>query len=564
MAPAPHPPLTPFGSALAGALGSVFANAVVYPLDTVKTRLQAEEFPEDEDDDDDDDDEDENEADEVGQGGDDEQAVEGRIGTGEKDVEAVLQAKSNFNSIGTSSMKDDDNLLQSSSEAKVRAKAKGKVGAIEKYLSVKLKRWGMLRMLVRIISRDGLGGMFHGFGASMIGTFSQQFAYFFFHTLLRSTYIKRLSASSPSSLPPPGSKGQPSPHLPVSLSTSSELLLGALAGALAQIFTIPVQVIATRQQLWKPTPHHHGHQYSHSKKAQTHAPSLMETAQEIISEKGLTGLWTGLKPGLVLTVNPAITYGAFERLKSLRLAQRGASGNGKLGVGEAFWLGVGSKTLATIVTYPYIFAKVRLQAKAIIDPPESETELNTSTSSSTTGILGATPPAPGQAQQAKQDSPPSESDSANPTPPTTTNTQTQSTESNSNSNSNSDAAASAPSYASVASAPPSFGSAVVSSNHSAEAEGFSSAAQPSARPTLSTRGSSHTHHQHHHYDDALTLLKAVYKEHGWRGWYQGLGAQITKAVLCQGILFVSKEQFESYAWLMMVFFANLRKSVLPF
>ncbi len=34
-------PLTPFGNALAGALGGVFSNAVIYPLDTVKTRIQA-------------------------------------------------------------------------------------------------------------------------------------------------------------------------------------------------------------------------------------------------------------------------------------------------------------------------------------------------------------------------------------------------------------------------------------------------------------------------------------------------------------------------------------------
>lgn len=34
-------PLTPFENALAGALGGVFSNAVTYPLDTVKTRVQA-------------------------------------------------------------------------------------------------------------------------------------------------------------------------------------------------------------------------------------------------------------------------------------------------------------------------------------------------------------------------------------------------------------------------------------------------------------------------------------------------------------------------------------------
>jgi adenine nucleotide transporter 17 len=141
-----------------------------------------------------------------------------------------------------------------------------------------------------------------------------------------------------------------------SLSTSLELLLGALAGALAQIFTIPVAVIATRQQLYERT----------KGSLETRDPSMFDTARDIIEESGVTGLWTGLKPGLVLTVNPAITYGVFEKLKGMVLAAAavraaGSSGDEEvakalnLGPGWSFLLGMTSKTLATVVTYPYIF-----------------------------------------------------------------------------------------------------------------------------------------------------------------------------------------------------------------
>lgn len=41
--------------------------------------------------------------------------------------------------------------------------------------------------------------------------------------------------------------------------------------------------------------------------------------------------------------------------------------------GKAFLLGALSKTIATIVTFPYILAKVRLQAK--YDPVDGTTEL---------------------------------------------------------------------------------------------------------------------------------------------------------------------------------------------
>lgn len=125
------------------------------------------------------------------------------------------------------------------------------------------------------------------------------------------------------------------------LSTAQELALGALAGAFAQIFTIPVSVIALRQQI------------SNSKSSK----SLLQVGSEIVNENGWTGLWTGLKPGLVLTVNPAITYGVFERVKGAVLARPGrpVTQMGRLSVGESFWIGVASKTLATVVTYPYIF-----------------------------------------------------------------------------------------------------------------------------------------------------------------------------------------------------------------
>lgn len=60
-------------------------------------------------------------------------------------------------------------------------------------------------------------------------------------------------------------------------------------------------------------------------------------------------------------MNPAITYGVFERLKGVVLSAKNKPGKVGTGKGMAldpmtsFVIGVGSKTLATVVTYPYIF-----------------------------------------------------------------------------------------------------------------------------------------------------------------------------------------------------------------
>ncbi|WFD01438.1 hypothetical protein MOBT1_000101 [Malassezia obtusa] len=165
----------------------------------------------------------------------------------------------------------------------------------------------------------------------MANSFIQQFAYFYWYTLVRTLYIRRVLRSAEAA---------------PALNTATELILGAVSAALAQLFTTPVGVIATRQQIGS-------HEESHEDE------TIVGHVKDIYQRDGITGFWRGLKPSLVLTVNPAITYGVFERIKSIILA---ASGN-TMTPGKSFLIGALSKTLATIVTFPYILSKIRLQAK---------------------------------------------------------------------------------------------------------------------------------------------------------------------------------------------------------
>ncbi|KZT29726.1 adenine nucleotide transporter [Neolentinus lepideus HHB14362 ss-1] len=357
--------LTPFGYALAGALGGCFSTAVVYPLDVAKTRIQA------------------------------------------------------TNSEGKGKDKRDD--------------------------------LSMYSILVRILKEEGIWGYYKGFTATMINTFSMQYAYFFFYSLVRNSYIKRLSAKLP--------KGSKAPQL----STVAELILGAMAGALAQIFTIPVAVIATRQQIGRSFQSQAAASGpsqpltslpSETKKTSedVYDDSFFGIAKEIVREEGVTGLWLGLRPGLVLTVNPAITYGVYERIKSaVLLAREKAGGDTKMTPGLNFIVGALSKTLATVVTYPYIMAKVRIQARTA----DEETAVE-----------------------------------EHHIPP------------------------------------------------------------PHNKP----------HHAKDKHAGALDVLLRVYRKQGFVGWYQGMSAQITKAVLSQALLFMSKDQFEQWALAIMVFLYGLRRS----
>ncbi|KAI1106863.1 mitochondrial carrier [Jackrogersella minutella] len=241
-------PLPSWGFAVAGATGAVLANALVYPLDIVKTRLQ-------------------------------------------------VQVK---RKPGDSSEHTDPH-----------------------YAST----WDAIN---KIVAEDGIHGLYAGVNGALLGVASTNFAYFYWYSIVRELYFK-------------------SQRIPAPPSTAVELVLGAIAGAVAQAFTIPVAVVTTRQQT----------------QSKADRKGLLDTAREVVqSEDGVSGLWRGLKASLVLVVNPAITYGAYERLKGAFFP-----GKARLTAGEAFLLGASSKALATIVTQPLIVAKVGLQSKP---PPQRE------------------------------------------------------------------------------------------------------------------------------------------------------------------------------------------------
>ena len=135
----------------------------------------------------------------------------------------------------------------------------------------------------KIVDSEGLSGLYSGIAGSLLGVASTNFAYFYWYSVVRTLYT-----SSTKSTQNPG--------------TAIELSLGAVAGAIAQVFTIPVAVVTTRQQT----------QPKGDKKG------MIETGKEVVqSEDGWSGLWRGLKASLILVVNPAITYGAYQRFKDV-------------------------------------------------------------------------------------------------------------------------------------------------------------------------------------------------------------------------------------------------------
>lgn len=93
---------------------------------------------------------------------------------------------------------------------------------------------------------------------------------------------------------------------------------------------------------------------------------------------GIRGMYKGIQAYTVLCLKPAIQYTVFEQVKSIMLIRkRLATGNNPnsstrkeadtLTAMEAFLLGMIARTVATIVTFPYLRAKVVLQSQKVID-----------------------------------------------------------------------------------------------------------------------------------------------------------------------------------------------------
>jgi hypothetical protein len=138
-----------------------------------------------------------------------------------------------------------------------------------------------LDALVKILKSEGIIGLYAGLPGSLIGGAAQGFAFNYGHSFLRQVYIH--SAILPQ---PPG--------------TPAELAIAYGASALSMLFTLPLTNVTTRQRTAE----------------KDERKGLLDTANDLIQgSDGMIGLWKGMKASLLLCLNPAITYGAVERLR---------------------------------------------------------------------------------------------------------------------------------------------------------------------------------------------------------------------------------------------------------
>jgi Mitochondrial carrier protein len=216
---------------------------------------------------------------------------------------------------------------------------------------------------------------FAGWRVKVLHTSASTFCYFYLYSFLLSLHRARTRRS----------RAQPF-GTPRKVSNSAHLLLSAAAAMLNTLLTLPLDVIASRQQV-------HVHRCDDDDKvAAALSPDRQRRSHP--SRSNMSELWRGLVPSLMLCANPAINYTVYDALKDRVLSQQqqqqqqqqAPRGKPQLSALQAFVLGVIAKFVATIVTYPLIRAKVLLMVGSTAISTTNDDDASNAPSSSSSAV----------------------------------------------------------------------------------------------------------------------------------------------------------------------------------
>ncbi|KAH9618337.1 hypothetical protein KSS87_000698 [Heliosperma pusillum] len=220
---------------------------------------------------------------------------------------------------------------------------------------------GTLQLMSKVVKHEGWGRLYGGLAPSLVGTAASQGVYYYFYQIFRDK-AEAIALDRRKRGQGDGSVGM-----------LSSLVVAALSGCVNVLLTNPIWVIVTRMQT---------HTKSSKKNHHRQAPKTPEeilaaiepppygtsnAVQEVYSEAGFLGFWKGVIPTLIMVSNPSMQFMLYETLLKKvkeRRAMKKTASNGVTAL-EIFLLGAVAKLGATVVTYPLLVVKSRLQAKQV-------------------------------------------------------------------------------------------------------------------------------------------------------------------------------------------------------
>ncbi|WVZ08719.1 hypothetical protein V8G54_022065 [Vigna mungo] len=214
---------------------------------------------------------------------------------------------------------------------------------------------GALERMCKVVKEEGWERLYGGLMPSLVGTAASQGVYYYFYQIFRNMaeaaalQKKKLGVSD-------GSVGM-----------LSSLLTAALSGCVNVLLTNPIWVVVTRMQAHRKESNHAPDQgllvATEQETISVVEPLPYGTSrviQEIFDEAGIRGFWKGVLPSLIMVSNPSIQFMLYEAMLSKLRKRRNSN---RVTAVEIFFLGAMAKLGATVVTYPLLVVKARLQAR---------------------------------------------------------------------------------------------------------------------------------------------------------------------------------------------------------
>ncbi|XP_047958429.1 peroxisomal nicotinamide adenine dinucleotide carrier-like isoform X2 [Salvia hispanica] len=202
------------------------------------------------------------------------------------------------------------------------------------------RKFGALEQMYHIVEQEGWERLYGGFAPSLVGIVTSEGVHNYFYQKFR-----------------------------------NKAETTALAGCVSALLTNPISLVVTRMQ-------------THTKKNQLNHTDLLSpedvipsedepppfginlAIQEVYGERGVLGFWRGALPTLIMVTKPSIQFMLYEPLlKELKKRKRLSSDkhNRDATSLEIFLLETLANLGATVMTYPLLVIKSRLQAKQTVE-----------------------------------------------------------------------------------------------------------------------------------------------------------------------------------------------------
>ncbi|OAY46210.1 peroxisomal nicotinamide adenine dinucleotide carrier isoform X2 [Manihot esculenta] len=225
------------------------------------------------------------------------------------------------------------------------------------------RKLSTIEQMCQVVKHEGWERLYGGLMPSLVGTAASQGVYYYFYQIFRDK-AEAIALERKIKGFGDGTVGM-----------FSSLVVAALSGCVNVLLTNPIWVVVTRMQTHRKV----------SKKSQPSHSLLVATdktildaiepspygtnhaIQEVYGEAGVWGFWKGVLPTLIMVSNPSIQFMLYETMLKKLKKQRSLNKKGSNGVTawEIFLLGALAKLGATVVTYPLLVVKSRLQAKQL-------------------------------------------------------------------------------------------------------------------------------------------------------------------------------------------------------